>query len=301
MKAPLESVKHLRGYVVIILASILWGTMGILAKLSYVYGIRPETLIALRLVIGFLTLLPVLVLFSRDSLKIQKTDVLLFLVLGIFAIAFQRVTYFYAINLTTATMAAILFYTYPVFVNLLAWFFLKEKISFRGLLAIVLTFLGVAFVVRVYDASSLSVNLVGIIFGLMASLLFVLYFFMARKLRGRYSSWTLTLFGEGIGALALTPVISYSISQIMDFPIQLWLLILTIAWVPSLLAYLLFSYALKHVKASKGSILSVIEPLSAVVFSTIFIGERLETPQIVGIVLALTGVVLLFRRDRVKG
>jgi drug/metabolite transporter (DMT)-like permease len=275
--------------------------MGILAKLSYVYGIRPETLIALRLVIGFVTLLSILAVFSRESLKIRKTDVLLLLVLGAFAVALQRVTYFYAISLTTATMAAILFYTYPVFVNLLAWFFLKEKTSFRGLLAIVLTFLGVALVVRVYDTSALSVNLVGIILGLTASLLFVLYFFMTRKLRDRYTSWTLTLYGEGIGALVLTPVISCSISQITDFPIQLWLLILTIAWFPSLLAYLLFSYALKHVKASKGSILSVIEPLSAAVFSTIFIGERLETPQIVGIVLALTGVVLLFRRNRVKG
>jgi drug/metabolite transporter (DMT)-like permease len=158
-----------------------------------------------------------------------------------------------------------------------------------------LTFSGAALVVRAYDASSLKVNLAGIIFGLLSSLLFTLYFMITKKLRDRYTSWTLTLYGDGIGLLTLTPVISLSIPQIMNFPLQLWLLIFTIAWIPSLLAYLLYSYALKYVKASKGSILSVIEPLSAALFSTIFIGENLENPQIIGIALALIGVILLFR------
>ncbi len=196
-------------------------------------------------------------------------------------------------------MAAILFYTYPVFVTFSALFFLKETISLRELSAIVLTFLGVAFVVRAYDASALSNNLLGILFGLSSSLLFVLYFMMTKKLRNKYTSWTLTLFGDGIGALALMPIISFSIPQIMYFPLQLWLLVFTIAWVPSLLAYLLYSHALKYVKSSKGSILSVMEPLSAAVLSSIILGERLENLQLIGIALSLTGVLLLFQTGKV--
>lgn len=295
MRAFLKSIKEMQGYVLITVASILWGTLGILAKLSFEYGILPETLIALRLAISFATLSVVLALFSKGSFKVEKTDVFLFLIFGVFAIALQRISYFYAVDFTTATVAAILFYTYPVFVTISASFYLNEKITSRELLAIILTFSGVALVVRVYDASSLEVNLVGIVFGLLSSLLFTLYFMITKKLRNRYASWTLTLYGDGIGLLTLTPVISLSIPQIMIFPLQLWLLIFAIAWIPSLLAYLLYSYALKHVKASKGSILSVVEPLSAALFSTIFIGESLENPQIVGIALALIGVVLLFR------
>ena len=290
----------MHGYVLIVAASILWGTMGILAKLSFEYGILPETLIALRLVISFATLLVILVLLKRNSMKIQKADIFSFLIFGVLAIAFQRISYFYAVNLTTATVAAILFYTYPVFVTIIASFYLKEKITSGELLAIILTFLGVALVVKVYDIASLNVNLLGIIFGLSSSLLFVLYFMMTKKFRDRYASWTLTLFGDGIGALVLTPFISTSFAQIAEFPLQLWLLVLTIAWVPSLLAYLLYSYALKHVKASKGSILSVIEPLSAALFSTFLLGENLGTPQVLGIILALTGVILLFQMGKVK-
>lgn len=300
MSSATKSMKEIHGYLLITLASILWGTMGVLAKLAFGYEIPPETLIALRLVISSATLFVILALFSKKSLKIRKGDAFFFLIFGVFAIASQRIAYFYAVNLTTVTVAAILFYTYPVFVTLLASSILKEKITYREILAIILTFLGVAFVVKVYDTSSLSVNFLGIIFGVFSSLLFVLYFMMARKLRDRYASWTLTFFGDGIGALVLIPFISVSFTKMTDFPLQLWLLVLTIAWVPSLLAYLLYSYALKHVKASKGSILSVIEPLSAAIFSTIFIGENLEKPQLVGIALALAGVILLFRTSRTK-
>jgi drug/metabolite transporter (DMT)-like permease len=121
---------------------------------------------------------------------------------------------------------------------------------------------------------------------------------VTKKLREKYASWTLTLYGDGIGALTLTPILSFSFLQILAFPPELWLLILTIAWIPSLLAYLLYSYALKYVKSSKGSVISAIEPLSATLFSVIFLGESLEILQIMGIALALTGVVLLFQISR---
>ena len=288
--------RKMRGYVSILIASTLWGTMGILAKLAFGYGIVPETLIALRLAVSFVTLAAGLGLFRREAFKIQKADALMFLVLGVFAIAFQRISYFYAVNLTTATVAAILFYTYPVFVTFFAVFFLKEKFDRAMLLAVVMAFSGVALVVRIYDFASLNIDFVGMLFGLLSSLLFVLYFVMIKRLRDRYSNWTLSVYGDGIGVLALLPIIYFSASNIVGFSAELWLLILAIAWGPSLLAYLFYSYALKYVDASKGSILGVIEPLSAALFSASILGEKLEVLQVVGIALALTGVALLFRK-----
>jgi len=248
------------------------------------------------LAVSFATLAMGLGLFRREAFKIQKGDALMFLVLGVFAIAFQRISYFYAVSLTTATVAAILFYTYPVFVTLFAVLFLKEKLDHAMLLAIVMAFAGVALVVRIYDVASLNIDSAGMLFGLLSSLLFVLYFVMIKRLRDRYSNWTLSVYGDGIGVLMLLPIIYFSPSNIVEFSAELWLLILAIAWGPSLLAYLFYSYALKYVDASKGSILGVIEPLSAALFSASILGERLEVLQVVGITLALTGVALLFRK-----
>jgi DME family drug/metabolite transporter len=293
-------MKEVHGYFLIVSASIMWGTMGIFGKLAFEYGINPVTLTALRIFISSITMLISIILLKRNLLKIKKKDVPQLLVFAILAVALQRIAYFYTVDLTTATIAAVLFYTYPIFVTVHASLFLKEKLTFSIILAIVLTFSGVAFVVKAYEAAWLNANLLGLAFGMLTSLLFALYFLMTKKLRNSYTSWTLLLYGDGLGAIALTPALCFSFSEIVSYPQQLWLLILVIGLFPSLTAYLLFSYALKYVESSKGSILSVIEPLSAAIFSVTILGERFEPLQIVGVALVLAGIVLLFYKQKLK-
>jgi len=288
---------EVRGYLMIVAASILWATMGILAKFAYAYGIQPGLLIAVRQLVGFAALLVIVLVLARGSLRVRRGDVFLLVVFGVFAVVLQRLAFFYAVDFTTATVATVLFYTYPVFLSFYAWFVYGERLGVWDVLAVVLTFVGVGFVARVYDVASLRVSFVGIVAGLAASLLFVVFFVLTKRLRSRYASWTVMLYGEGVGALVLLPVVAVQVGEIAVFPVELWVVILTIAWFSSLLAYVLYSSAIKHVKASKGSVLSVIEPLAAAVFSTIFVGERLEALQVLGIALALFGVVLLFRKS----
>jgi drug/metabolite transporter (DMT)-like permease len=76
------------------------------------------------------------------------------------------------------------------------------------------------------------------------------------------------------------------------------LIVLAIGWIPSLLAYSLFSYALKYVKASRGTMLNVLEPVATAVLSATVIGEAFKNLQIIGAVLALAGVLLLFRTGK---
>lgn len=293
-------MKETYGYLLIAAASIIWGTMGILGKLAFEYGIHPITLTALRLLISSSTILIPILVFGREFFKIQKRDRCIFLVFGIFAIALQRISYFYAVDLTTATMAAILFYTYPIFVTVYCALVLKEKVTLSTVFAIILTFSGVALVVKIYETSWLNASFYGIIFGMLSSIFFALYFLTVKKLRNHYANWTLLLYGDGIGAAVLTPIIVSTFSEIITFPQQLWFLIFIIAWFPSLLAYLIYSYALKHVESSKGSILSALEPLSAAIFSVAILKENFEPLQVIGVALALLGVIVLFYKPRFK-
>jgi len=287
-------MKNGYGYILICGASIIWGTMGIFGKLAFEFGISPTTLIALRLLVSSLTISIPVVLLKRNLLRIERTHLLPFLALGVLATAFQRIAYFYSIDLTTVTVAAILFYTYPILVTIYSSLFLKEKITSLAIFSIILAFSGVVLVVRTYDVSKLSINFFGVISGVLSSILFVLYFFITKKLRMNYTNWTLILYGDGIGALVMIPLVFLSLSEILNYPTKLWLLILAIAWFPSLMAYLMYSYALKKIESAKGSTLGVLEPLSAALFSVIILGEAFDLPQIVGITLALTGVALLF-------
>ena len=280
----------------IAVAAILWGSMGILAKLAYTYGINPLTLIALRLAISSCTLLVPSALLRRNYFRIEKKHIRDFVIFGIFAVAFQRLAYFYAVKLTTVTVAVILFYTYPIFVSVYGYKSKGEKISVLTITAIVLTFTGVALVVKVHEISWVKINLPGIVAGLASSILFVQYFIQAKEFRKHYTNWTLMIYGETIGALILLPIIFASMSEMINYPLELWLLILTIAWIPSLLAYLIYSYAIKSAEYSKGSILGVLEPLSASILSVIILRESLTALQIIGLAMTLVGVTLLFTK-----
>ena len=88
-------------------------------------------------------------------------------------------------------------------------------------------------------------------------------------------------------------------SGIAQFSSELWILIFTIALICSLLPYLCYAKALKYVKPSRGSILSVMEPLTAILLSTVLLSERFENLQVIGIVLALLGVLILFVNKKV--
>lgn len=296
----LECMKPAYGYLLIVVASIIWGTLGIIGKLILEYGVSPPTLIALRILLSSVALLLPTALFKRSLLKIKKKDVLTFLIFGLLAIALQRTAYFYAVDLTTVTIAAVVCYTYPIFVTVYASALLKEKVTSLTVLAAVITFLGVALVVKAYEASWFTANFIGVSFGFLSSILFALYVVIVKKLRENYNTWTIILYGDGIGALTLSPIVIFSLSEIANYPQQLWLLIFAIAWFSSLAAYVIYSYALKYVESSKGSILSFMEPLSAAIFSATFLGENFAPPQILGVTLSLIGTILLFYKPKIK-
>jgi drug/metabolite transporter (DMT)-like permease len=291
-------MERTRGYIAIALAATVWSTMGIFGKLAFEYGIDPVTLIALRLVFSFTALFVPLMIFRRDLIRIRREDVLFFLFLGIFLTALQRIAYFYSVDLTSPTIATLLIYLYPVYVTIYASLKIKEKVTPLTLAALILSFLGIALVVKVYDADYTSANAVGILCGLLSGLGFATYFILTKKLRSSYTNWTLILFGDGIGALVLSPVILISWAEITNYPFRLWMLIVAIAIFSSLVGYLLYSYALKYVEASKGSILSTLEPLSVAFLSAIILHERLELAQIAGMFISLSGIAMLFYKER---
>ncbi|MGB9676678.1 MAG: DMT family transporter [Candidatus Bathyarchaeales archaeon] len=281
-------------------ASIIWGTMGIFGKMAFSYGVHPVTLTALRIAISSTTALFLIALFKRKLLKIRRQHLPQLIVFGVFAVALQRVAYFYTVDLTTATMAAIMFYTYPIFVTIYTAIFWKEKVTPLTIIAIILAFFGVALVVKAYETLWLNANMLGLAFGVLTSVLFAFYFLMAKKLREHYTYWTLLLYGDGIGAIALAPTLFFAYAEIASYTPELWFLICVIALFPSLTAYLLFSHALKYVESTKGSILSLVEPLSAAAFSTTILGETFEPLQILGVALALAGILLLFYKPKAK-
>jgi DME family drug/metabolite transporter len=286
------------GYLLAVMAAVLWATLGILGKFIYRYDADPLTVVTIRAIIAFATLSITLALVNRRSLRIRRQDIPFFALYGLVGVTFNYACYFYALNFTSVTTAVILLYTYPALVTLLAALFLKERLDWIKVLVLVLTFAGCFLVVQGYDLTALKLNLKGVLFGLGAGVTAAIYSLFGKKALQRYDSWTTVCYAFGFGALFLLVLRPPQTILSTSYPWQAWMAILAVAWFPTLLAYALFMTSMKYIEASKASITATLEPVVASLLAYIFLVETIEWPQLVGGGLVLSGIVgLQFSRQ----
>jgi drug/metabolite transporter (DMT)-like permease len=138
-------MKQLTGIVLIAISAALFGTLAIFGRLLYAEGLDTFTLLFLRFgiagaIMGFVQLLrrkP----FPRGRILLQLS--------AMGALGYVGQSYFYlsAIKYASAGLVALLLYLYPMFVFVLSVIFLREKVTWIKILALVLALLGTALTV----------------------------------------------------------------------------------------------------------------------------------------------------------
>ena len=295
----LQRNQNTLGYLLVVAAAILWATLGILGKFLYRFNADPLTVVTWRASIAFITLAMILAVVNRRLLQIHRRDIPFFAIYGLVGVTLNYAFYFHALSWTTVTTAVILLYTYPTMVTLLAALFLGERLNWIKGLALGVTFLGCYLVVQGYDPRALQLNWYGVSLGLGAGATAAVYSLFGKKALQKYDSWTAVCYAFGFGALFLILWRSPQVILSANYPLPAWAAIFALAWFPTLLAYALFTAAMKYIEASKASITATLEPVTASLLAYLFLGEVLELPQLIGVGLVVAGVVgLQFARPQ---
>ena len=292
------------GTIAVLLAASLFATSGTIIKhLIQGYGLQPLTVAAVRMTLAALILFAVLGVLDRKSLRIRARDIPFFLLFGLICVALLQTCWVYAVSLIDVGVATVLNYPSPAWAVIFAWPLLGERLNRRKAIALLLTAAGVALIVRIFDAQFLSLNRVGLLWGLGSGVTYGLYGIFSRRALGRYSPWTIITYTFAAGALFLLvtqPVLSsveVSVGRIGSAFSQpgaaLWLVIL--ALLPTVVGYALYTFGLRFLEATVAAILATIEPVMATLWAALFLGESLTWPQIVGGGLVIAGVIALQR------
>src|SRR5919107_6445290 len=115
------------GFLTVGIAASIWGTLGFFAKILYAEGVSFEALVAVRALLGWMAMLHfVLITRGARSLRVEGRDFLFLVPLGLVGIGAFYLLYFFTVRESTVGTAAILLYSSPAFVSLLAWPFLRE-------------------------------------------------------------------------------------------------------------------------------------------------------------------------------
>jgi len=102
--------------------------------------------------------------------------------------------------------------TSPIFTAIFAWFFLQEKLSFKGWIAIFIGFIGILFITQPSGVGFSKYDLLGIFSGVGAALAYT----SIRELRNYYDTRAIVLSFMGVGTIG--PVILFMISPYFDIP-----------------------------------------------------------------------------------
>ena len=295
MEAESKNEKNqLVSVLLIILAGILWGSMGIFVRRLNAWGISSMEIVLLRSVVTCLCMLLIILVTDSGKLKIRLKDGWVFLGTGFFSIIMFNYCYFSAIVLTSLSVAAVLLYTAPVIVMLLSVLIFKEKISKRKLLALALTIAGCVCVTGVLSGGGGEVTPKGIVMGLGAGFGYALYSIFSRlALEKGYNSQTITFYTFLVASVFSIFLADKGkvIAVVGMGPFQL-IFSIVFGIVVTVIPYLAYTKGLEGVEASRASITASVEPVAATIFGILIFGEGLSLMNLIGVLLVLSGVII---------
>ena len=286
------------GDILIIIAGLFWGSMGIFVRHLNDLGFSSIQVACLRLTTAGILFALILLIKDRKGFKIALRDIPLFLALGLVSILFFTCCYFTAIRLMTMSTAAILLYTSPIWVMIFAIIFLKEKFTIQKLIALILAFAGCVLV----SGFGGKVTVVGILVGLGSGLGYGLYSIFGTFALKKYSPYTVTCYTfliAGLGSIFVAnPVDLISkISSIENKPALFGFVLLT-AVVTAVIPFLLYTLGLNMTTAGKAAVLATVEPAAATLFGFFVMKETVGPVAIAGILLVFAAIIVLSLRKK---
>lgn len=281
------------GFLAVGTAASIWGTLGLFAKILYAEGVSFEALVAVRASLGWAAmLLFVLLRRGAGSLRVVRRDLLFLFPLGILGIGAFYWLYFFTVRESTVGTAAILLYSSPAFVALLAWIFLKETLGLLRLLALTLTFGGIFLVVGGYDPGTLEVSPLVLTAGLLSGLTYGLYSIFGKPMAGHLEPAVILSYALGFGSLLLVLAALPTFYTLVGLSSRSYALLFMLAVVHTALAFGLYTVGLKRLDAGQAAIVATVEPVVAGAIGVVLLGEKLTALKVVGALLVLAGAAL---------
>jgi drug/metabolite transporter (DMT)-like permease len=208
------------------------------------------------------------------------------------------ILFFYAIKFINVAVATILVYTFPALIVLFSTVILKERFTKHKLIALLITFLGSALVAQVYNVSNLRLNLKGILCSLGCAVAASLYSIFGKLSLRKYNSWTVVTYALGFGTLFLLLFRGPQPLLYARYPAMGWILLFTLAIVPTVLGYSSYTRGLNYLEAGRAGIMATWEIVVASFLAFIVLSEKLRVPQILGALLIFWGIVIIRKKNK---
>lgn len=280
-----------KNYLLILAAGILWGTMSLFVRKLSEYGFSSMQMVAIR-TFGTALITGIFLLFTdKDAFKIHISDLWIFLGMGLVSILCFNFCYFNAILEISASAAAILLYTSPMYVMIFARIFFKEYFTKQKVFALFLAVSGCVLVAGPVGALSAK----GVAFGIASGVLYALYSIFGRFALQKYSSVTSLFYAFLIAFLGTVPFCKPTelVNRVSAGGIKLVLFLILTVIVTTLLPYLCYTKGLSKTEAGRAAVIVSVEPVVATLISVFVFKEGMTLTILLGVLLVIGAIVVL--------
>lgn len=291
-------MKNTKAKLALISSMIIFATIGIFRKFIYL----PSSTVAMaRAVIGTLFLVAlILVRGKKISFESIRNNALPLCLSGVL-LGFNWILLFEAYNYTTIAVATLCYYMAPVILILISPLVFKEKLTVPKLLCAAAAVIGMALVSGIFGGTSgTATSTKGIILGLCAAVFYAAVVTCNKKLKN-ISAFDRTTVQLGISAIVLVPY-TFLVEDFSVFVIQpsTVILLIVVGVVHTGIAYALYFGCMDKLKTQTVALYSYIDPVGAVLISTLFPNEQMGHNEILGAVLILGATLISEFVDKEK-
>ena len=299
----------------LIISMIIWSVSGIAIKHALIV-LPPFTMIIMRFVPSVILMLVIGLLCRKNPLfglqKLESQDLPLFLIAG-----FCQPFLYYLLEtftydaLNSPTIAETLLSTSPLLSPIFAAFLLRERVTKYNVIGIIISTAGV-FALSLIGSTNYSIgNYWGILLAFAAVSAAVIDSIMMRKVPMRYSSLSFIFYAQVVSLLFFIPIWfwkegpqvlqSLDWSQLSSFHSPLSTALLCTAYLTvfaSVIAFILFCYALRQVGVTQANAFNNIRPAFTALWMFLFFGEQLPYGKWLGMILIIVGLFVCQKKEK---
>ena len=275
-------------YLMFVAAMLIFGSNGVFASMLEMSGAQ---LVLLRTLIGGAVLLIIILISrSRTPKEVLLREKWRLLFTGV-CLGANWALLFEAYNLMNVSLATLTYYTAPVLVLVLAPLVLKERQNGLAYLGMAVVIVGMLLVVGT-DFGEGGVSATGLIVGLGSAVFYAMLMLVNKQITG-VSGLNLTFIEIVIAAVILLPyVLATSGGVPLPTDARGIFALLFLCTVNTGFACWLYFSSMNRLPAKAVALMGYFDPVSALIFSAVFLDERLSGVQLAGAVLVLAGALV---------
>ncbi len=288
---------HLRMHLLMLVATFCWAA-NIIAGKEALMGFSFVALAQLRVVAAALLFgLIFLGLGTRPIPRLGRRRWLDMALVAAFGVTFNQLFFIGGLSRTSAAHAGLVVSLIPVVVLVLSCLLRMEALTFLKFAGMLISFIGVGILTTSKAGQGNVGHWKGDLILLAGSVVFALYTIMVKRLGDRYDPLTLNTLAFGMGAVLMVP---FGLRAVLHtnwkaLTVSAWWGLAFMAVFGSVVAYLIYTYALTELTASRVAAFGYLQPMLATALGIWLLGERLTAGFVFSGVLILLGVYLTER------